>query len=90
GYRSPDPPRGPVLGIFTERDIVQLNSIGAALKGFAIEQIMIRSVTVVRESQIPDIFALGALVEKIRSATFPSSMMLRNWSGSRTLKVCCN
>ena len=71
GYRSPDPPRGPVLGIFTERDIVQLNSIGAALKGFAIEQIMIRSVTVVRESQIPDIFALGALVEKNQIGHFP-------------------
>ncbi len=71
GPRTPDPPRGPVLGIFTERDIVQLNSIGAALRGFAIEQIMIRSVTVVRESQIPDIFALGALVEKHQIGHFP-------------------
>ncbi|TAF32976.1 MAG: response regulator [Oscillatoriales cyanobacterium] len=41
-----------VLGIFTARDVVQLNSIGAALRGFAIEQIMIRTVTVARESEI--------------------------------------
>ncbi|MGL5059009.1 MAG: response regulator [Microcoleus sp.] len=71
GHRISDLPRGTVLGIFTERDIVQLNSIGAALSGFAIEQIMIRSVTVVRESQIPDIFALGVLLEKHQIGHFP-------------------
>ena len=58
-------PRGQtVLGIFTARDVVQLSSIGAALRGFAIEQIMIRTVTVARESEIPDLFALANLLDK--------------------------
>ncbi|XZO00664.1 MAG: response regulator [Microcoleus sp.] len=65
------PADGPVLGILTERDIVQLNSIGASLKGFAIEQIMIRTVTVARESQITDIFALGSLLEKNQIGHLP-------------------
>ena len=34
---------GPIIGIFTERDLVQLASIGAPLSGFPISQIMIRS-----------------------------------------------
>jgi PAS domain S-box-containing protein len=65
------PVHGPILGIITERDIVQLNSIGASLRGFAIEQIMIRTVTVARESQISDIFALGSLLEKNQIGHLP-------------------
>lgn len=57
-------PPAHILGIFTERDIIQLTSIGAPLSGFPISQIMIRSVITVRESQIPDIFALFALLHK--------------------------
>ena len=65
-------PRGQtVLGIFTARDVVQLNSIGAALRGFAIEQIMIRTVTVARESEIPDFFALANLLEKNQIGHLP-------------------
>ncbi len=60
-----------VLGIFTARDVVQLNSIGAALRGFAIEQIMIRTVTVARESEIPDFFALANLLEKNQIGHLP-------------------
>ena len=60
-----------VLGIFTTRDVVQLNSIGAALSGFAIEQIMIRTVTVARESEIPDFFALANLLEKNKIGHLP-------------------
>ena len=60
-----------VLGIFTTRDVVQLNSIGAALSGFAIEQIMIRTVTVARESEIPDFFALAHLLEKNKIGHLP-------------------
>ena len=69
-----------VLGIFTTRDVVQLNSIGAALSGFAIEQIMIRTVTVARESEIPDFFALANLLRKIKSAICPSLATLKNLS----------
>ena len=64
GSKASDPGGQTVLGIFTARDVVQLNSIGAALRGFAIEQIMIRTVTVARESEIPDFFALANLLEK--------------------------
>ena len=71
GSRPTYPADGPVLGIITERDIVQLNSIGASLRGFAIEQIMIRTVTVARESQISDIFALGSLLEKNQIGHLP-------------------
>lgn len=71
GSKPTYPADGPVLGIITERDIVQLNSIGAALRGFAIEQIMIRTVTVARESQISDIFALGSLLEKNQIGHLP-------------------
>ena len=60
-----------MLGIFTTRDVVQLNSIGAALSGFAIEQIMIRTVTVARESEIPDFFALANLLEKNKISHLP-------------------
>ena len=60
-----------VLGIFTARDVVQLNSIGAALRGFAIEQIMVRTVTVARESQIPDFFALANLLDKNQIGHLP-------------------
>ncbi|MFM9266673.1 response regulator [Tychonema sp. BBK16] len=71
GSKPTYPADGPVLGIITERDIVQLNSIGASLKGFAIEQIMIRTVTVAKESQISDIFALGSLLEKTQIGHLP-------------------
>ena len=71
GSKPTYPADGPVLGIITERDIVQLNSIGASLRGFAIEQIMIRTVTVARESQISDIFALGSLLEKNQIGHLP-------------------
>ena len=60
-----------VLGIFTAGDVVQLNSIGAALRGFAIEQITIRTVTVARESEIPDFFALANLLEKNQIGHLP-------------------
>ena len=53
-----------LLGIFTEHDIIQLNSIGDSLKGFPISQIMIRSVIAVRLSEIPDVFALASLFKK--------------------------
>ncbi|TAF60070.1 MAG: CBS domain-containing protein, partial [Oscillatoriales cyanobacterium] len=52
GSKADDTGGQMVLGIFTAQDVVQLNSIGAALRGFAIEQIMIRTVTVARESEI--------------------------------------
>ena len=55
---------GPVIGIFTEGDLVQLASIGAPLSGFPIAQIMIRSIVTAQLSEIPDIFALFALFEK--------------------------
>jgi len=55
---------GPIIGIFTERDLVQLASIGAPLSGFPIAQIMIRSIITAQLSEIPDIFALFALLEK--------------------------
>jgi CBS domain-containing protein len=64
GSKASYPSGQTVLGIFTARDVVQLSSIGAALRGFAIEQIMIRTVTVARESEIPDFFALANLLEK--------------------------
>ncbi|MEM1171223.1 MAG: response regulator [Cyanobacteria bacterium P01_H01_bin.35] len=55
---------GPIIGIFTERDLVQLASIGAPLSGFPIAQIMIRSIITAQLSEIPDIFALFTLLEK--------------------------
>ncbi|MDJ0554911.1 MAG: response regulator [Microcoleaceae cyanobacterium MO_207.B10] len=55
---------GPILGIFTERDLVQLASIGAPLSGFPIAQIMIRSIITAQLSEIPDVFALFAILEK--------------------------
>ncbi|MDF0556251.1 response regulator [Kamptonema sp. UHCC 0994] len=60
-----------ILGILTERDIIQLNSIGASLKGFPLSQIMIRSVISARESQIPDIFTLFALLRKHQIGHLP-------------------
>ncbi|MCZ0898886.1 CBS domain-containing protein, partial [Microcoleus sp. HI-ES] len=71
GSKALYPSSQTVLGIFTARDIVQLNSIGAALRGFAIEQIMIRTVTVARESEIPDFFALANLLEKNQISHLP-------------------
>ncbi|MBE9092815.1 response regulator [Tychonema sp. LEGE 07203] len=74
GFNGSKPPHlgGPtVLGIFTARDVVQLDSIGSALRGFAIEQIMIRTVTVVRESEIPDFFALANLLENNHISHLP-------------------
>ncbi|MEB3282300.1 MAG: response regulator [Lyngbya sp.] len=53
-----------LLGIFTEHDIIQLNSIGDCLKGFPISRIMIRSVIAVQLSEIPDVFALVSLFNK--------------------------
>jgi PAS domain S-box-containing protein len=60
-----------ILGILTERDIIQLNSIGASLKGFPLEQIMVRSVISARESQIPDIFTVFALLRKHQIGHLP-------------------
>ncbi|MEG3894215.1 MULTISPECIES: response regulator [unclassified Microcoleus] len=71
GSKAPYADGQTVLGIFTARDVVQLNSIGAALRGFAIEQIMIRTVTVARESEIPDFFALANLLEKNQIGHLP-------------------
>ena len=71
GSKAPHLGGPTVLGIFTARDVVQLNSIGAALRGFAIEQIMIRTVTVARESEIPDFFALANLLEKNQIGHLP-------------------
>ena len=53
-----------IVGIFTEQDIIQLNSIGDALKGFPISRIMIRSFQTVRESDLNDIFTLMGILEK--------------------------
>ena len=71
GSKAPHLGGPTVLGIFTARDVVQLNSIGAALRGFAIEQIMIRTVTVAREAEIPDFFALANLLEKNQIGHLP-------------------
>ncbi len=60
-----------VIGIFTERDIIQLTSIGATLNGFPIAQIMIRTIVTARLSEIPDIFALFALLEKHQIGHLP-------------------
>ncbi|CBN55882.1 MULTISPECIES: response regulator [Kamptonema] len=60
-----------ILGILTERDIIQLNSIGASLRGFPLSQIMIRSVISARESQVPDIFTLFALLRKHQIGHLP-------------------
>ncbi len=61
-FHSQDP--WSVIGIFTEGDLVQLASIGAILNGFPIAQIMIRSIITAHLSEIPDIFAFFALLEK--------------------------
>ncbi|MGL5510496.1 MAG: CBS domain-containing protein, partial [Microcoleaceae cyanobacterium] len=55
---------GPVIGILTGRDLIQLMAIAAPLKGFSIAQIMIRSVVMVTLSEIPDIFAVLAIYQK--------------------------
>lgn len=60
-----------VIGIFTERDIIQLTSIGATLSGFPIAQIMIRTVVAARLSEIPDLFALLTLLEKYQIGHLP-------------------
>jgi len=60
-----------VVGIFTEGDIIQLTSIGATLSGFSIAQIMIRTIVTAKLSEIPDIFALLALLEKDRIGHLP-------------------
>ncbi len=54
----------PLLGIFTERDIIQLTAIGASLTGFPISQIMIRSVVTAQESEIRDMFSLCSMLQK--------------------------
>ncbi|MBD2480793.1 response regulator [Planktothrix sp. FACHB-1365] len=60
-----------MVGIFTERDIIQLNSIGDSLKGFPISRIMIRSFITVRESEINDIFTMMGLLEKHQVQQIP-------------------
>ncbi|VXD13042.1 Multi-sensor Hybrid Histidine Kinase [Planktothrix serta PCC 8927] len=60
-----------IVGIFTERDIIQLNSIGDSLKGFPISQIMIRSFLTVRESEINDVFSIMGLLEKHQIQQIP-------------------
>ncbi len=60
-----------IVGIFTERDIIQLNSIGDSLRGFPISQIMIRSFLTVRESEINDVFTLMGLLEKHQIQQIP-------------------
>ena len=55
---------GQIIGIFTEQDLIQLASIGDPLNGFPIDKIMIRSIITAHLSEIPDIFALFALLEK--------------------------
>ncbi|NEO57297.1 MAG: PAS domain-containing protein, partial [Okeania sp. SIO3B5] len=62
---------GPIIGIFTERDLVQLVSISASLSGFPIAQIMIRSIITARLSEIPDIFTLLAILEKHQISHLP-------------------
>jgi PAS domain S-box-containing protein len=52
------------VGIFTEQDIIQLNSIGDSLKGFPISRIMIRSFQTVRESDLNDIFTVMGILER--------------------------
>lgn len=54
--------QGPIRGILTERDLIQLNAIGVSLRGFPIEQIMVRSVLTARESELSDIFAVYAWI----------------------------
>jgi len=54
----------PLLGIFTERDIIQLTSIGASLTGFPISQIMIRSVVTAQDAEIRDMFSLCSMLQK--------------------------
>ena len=49
---------GPIIGIFTERDLVQLVSIGASLSGFPIAQIMIRSIITAHNYRKFQIFLL--------------------------------
>ena len=60
-----------IVGIFTEQDIIQLNSIGDALKGFPISRIMIRSFQTVRESDLNDIFTLMGILEKYQIQHIP-------------------
>ncbi len=60
-----------VVGIFTEGDIIQLTSIGATLNGFPIAQIMIRTIVTAKLSEIADIFALLALLEKHQIGHLP-------------------
>ena len=62
---------GRIIGIFTEEDLVQLASIGAPLSGFAIAQIMIKSIKTAQLSEIPDIFALFALLEEHKISHLP-------------------
>jgi PAS domain S-box len=60
-----------IVGIFTERDIIQLNSIGDPLRGFPISQIMIRSFLTVRESEMNDIFTILLILEKHQIQQLP-------------------
>lgn len=62
---------GLIVGIFTERDLVQLASIGASLSGFPIARIMIRSIITARISEVKDIFALLAILEKHQISHLP-------------------
>ncbi|MEY3328094.1 MAG: hypothetical protein RLZZ115_975 [Cyanobacteriota bacterium] len=60
-----------IIGIFTEQDIIQLNSIGDTLRGFPISQIMIRSFLTVKESEVDDIFTLMGILEKHQIQQLP-------------------
>ncbi len=71
-----DPPKlspqiSRIIGIFTEQDLIQLNAIGDFLRGFAISQIMIRSVIVAKLSDIPNIFSLFSLLEQYQINHLP-------------------
>ncbi len=66
---SPNIPK--IIGIFTEEDLIQLNAIGDFLRGFAISQIMIRSVITAKLSEIPNVFSLFALLDQYQINHLP-------------------
>ena len=66
---SPQLPK--IIGIFTEQDLIQLNAIGDFLRGFAISQIMIRSVITAKLSELPNLFSLFALLDQYQINHLP-------------------
>ncbi|MGB3534556.1 MAG: response regulator [Microcoleaceae cyanobacterium] len=66
---SPQFPK--IIGIFTEQDLIQLNAIGDFLRGFAISQIMIRSVIKAKLSEVPNLFSLFAKFEQYQINHLP-------------------